>query len=168
MEENFKTDENGRVRWCLVTRGTREERGKWSNVIADYFAYDFRFFGYPRMVMSKKQDSNVTGLLYTTKPYVLQAVLEQTSLTVQNVAKDIYFLTGGIDLDKKIRIKVPIDNKKDYEKMYWSFEEKYNPYPIQMARYDAFRHALTDGLIDEETYFEAQEYFGKLWNYVGD
>lgn len=52
--------------------------------------------------------------------------------------------------------------------MYAEFEEKYNPYPIQMAAYDAFRHALSDKLIDEETYQEAREYFGNLWNYVGD
>lgn len=58
--------------------------------------------------------------------------------------------------------------KKDFTKMYGEFERKYNPYPVQMSRSDAFNHALQDGLIDKETYQEAREYYGKLWNYVGD
>lgn len=61
-----------------------------------------------------------------------------------------------------------MSNTKDWNKMYWEFEERYNPYPVQMARYEAFRHALKDGLITEEEYNEAARYFGKLWNYVGD
>lgn len=56
----------------------------------------------------------------------------------------------------------------DFNEMYWKFESKYNPYPVQMARADAFQHALNEGLIDEDTYRMAREYFGKLWFYVGD
>ncbi len=56
----------------------------------------------------------------------------------------------------------------NFTKMYNEFEDKYNPYPVQMSRSKAFRCALDDGLIDEETYKAAQQYFGKLWNYVGD
>ena len=56
----------------------------------------------------------------------------------------------------------------DFNEMYWKFESKYNPYPIQMSRAQAFGMALDDGLIDEDTYRMAREYFGKLWNYVGD
>ena len=57
---------------------------------------------------------------------------------------------------------------KDYGALYNEFERKYNKYPVQMARYEAFRYALNDGLITEEEYNEAREYFGKLWNYTGD
>ena len=57
---------------------------------------------------------------------------------------------------------------KDFSAMYNEFEKKYNPYPVQMSRSDAFLHALNDGLIDEETYNQARVYYGKLWNYVGD
>ncbi len=167
-EANFKLQEDGRVWWCLVTHKTNEEQTTWINAITDYFSYNFEFFGYPKLLVPKSKDDRTTGLLYKTKPYVLQAVLKQTGLVVQNVTQNIYFLTGGIDIDKKLRIKVPIDPTKDYSKMYAEFEEKYNTYPIQMAAYDAFRHALSDKLIDEETYQEAREYFGNLWNYVGD
>ena len=60
------------------------------------------------------------------------------------------------------------EQKKDFGKMYAEFEKKYNPYPVQMGRYEAFGKALQDGLIDEETYKEAREYYGDLWHYVGD
>ena len=52
--------------------------------------------------------------------------------------------------------------------MYAEFERKYNKYPVQMSRSKAFLCALNDGLIDKQTYEQAREYYGKLWNYVGD
>lgn len=57
---------------------------------------------------------------------------------------------------------------KDFNEMYLNFEAKYNPYPVQMSRAEAFGHALDNGLIDKETYSAARKYFGKLWFYVGD
>lgn len=57
---------------------------------------------------------------------------------------------------------------KDWSGLYDEFEQKYNPYPVQMSRSSAFGCALEDGLITEEDYREAHEYFGSLWNYVGD
>ena len=57
---------------------------------------------------------------------------------------------------------------KDFSEMYLNFEAKYNLYPVQMSRAEAFGHALDDGLIDKETYSTARKYFGKLWFYVGD
>ena len=56
----------------------------------------------------------------------------------------------------------------DFNKMYHEFEDKYNRLPVQMSRAEAFGKAKRDGLIDEETYSKAREYFGKLWFYVGD
>jgi hypothetical protein len=60
------------------------------------------------------------------------------------------------------------EDTKDFTKMYIEFERKYNPYPVQMSRCDAFGHAYKDGLIDEKTLKEAQEHYGSLWNYTGD
>lgn len=60
------------------------------------------------------------------------------------------------------------EQRKDFRKMYDEFEKKYNKYPVQMGRYEAFGLALKDGLIDKETYDEARKYYGNLWNYVGD
>lgn len=56
----------------------------------------------------------------------------------------------------------------DFNKMYSEFEAKYNPYPVQMSREEAFRRALLDGLITKEVYDAARKYYKKLWNYVGD
>ena len=55
-----------------------------------------------------------------------------------------------------------------FNEMYYEFEEKYNHYPVQMSRAEAFGHALNDKLIDEKTYYAARNYFGNLWFYVGD
>ena len=56
----------------------------------------------------------------------------------------------------------------NFNEMYKIFEEKYNPYPVQMSRAAAFGKALDDGLITEEVYKEARKYFGNLWFYTGD
>ena len=54
------------------------------------------------------------------------------------------------------------------DEMYLEFEEKYNPYPVQMSRAAAFENARKDGLITDQQYNMARWYFGKLWFYVGD
>ena len=56
----------------------------------------------------------------------------------------------------------------DIHRMYQQFERKYNPYPVQMSRCDAFGHALEDGLITREEYEYIRTFYGSLWNYVGD
>ena len=61
-----------------------------------------------------------------------------------------------------------MDKKPNFNEMYWKFEAKYNPYPVQMSRAEAFGRALEDGLIDQETYSAAHKHFGNLWFYVGD
>lgn len=67
--------------------------------------------------------------------------------------------------DEEIREAV---ERKDFSKMYSLFESKYNPYPVQMSRSEAFGDAERDGYITEELYHEARKYYGNLWNYVGD
>lgn len=56
----------------------------------------------------------------------------------------------------------------DFNEMYSIFEAKYNPYPVQMSRCEAFTLALRDGLIDEDTWQMAARHYGELWHYVGD
>lgn len=56
----------------------------------------------------------------------------------------------------------------NFGKLYVEFERKFNPYPVQMSRAEAFGKALKEGLIDEQTYNEARKYFKNLWFYVGD
>lgn len=167
LNVEIKAKEDGFVNWCLVTHGTQDERIDWANKLISYFEFNSRLFGEPSYRRSKLSD-NTVALMYQTKPEVLEQLIDQTKLTVQHEADCTYFLTGAIDPEKTLKIKRKLDPTKDYNKMRWEFEEKYNPYPVDMAPYAAFGHALKDDLIDEDTYYEAEEYFGKLWDYVGD
>lgn len=63
---------------------------------------------------------------------------------------------------------MPEEKETDYTKLYLAFEQKYNPYPVQMSRCDAFTHALQDGIITESVFNKAREHYGSLWNYTGD
>lgn len=56
----------------------------------------------------------------------------------------------------------------EWSELYNKFERKYNPYPVQMSRAEAFGNARRDGLITDEEYKEAREFYGNLWNYTGD
>ena len=56
----------------------------------------------------------------------------------------------------------------DLSKLYLELERKYNPYPVQMSRADAFQKGLSNGDIDQETYDIARKVYGNLWFYVGD
>ena len=58
--------------------------------------------------------------------------------------------------------------RMEWNELYNKFERKYNPYPVQMSRAEAFRKAVDDGLITEEEYAEAREVYGNLWYYTGD
>ena len=57
---------------------------------------------------------------------------------------------------------------REWSKLYNKFEGMYNPYPVQMSRAEAFDKARDDGLITDEEYKEAREFYGDLWNYTGD
>ena len=56
----------------------------------------------------------------------------------------------------------------EWNKLYNKFEGMYNPYPVQMSRAEAFGKAMKDGLITDEEYKEAHEFYGDLWYYTGD
>ena len=58
--------------------------------------------------------------------------------------------------------------RMEWSVLYKKFEDMYNPYPVQMSRADAFGKAKDDGLITDEEYIEAREFYGSLWNYTGD
>ena len=58
--------------------------------------------------------------------------------------------------------------KKDFTQMYNLFEQRYNKYPVQMSRAEAFGKASDEGLITKDILAEAQTFYGNLWFYVGD
>ena len=70
-------------------------------------------------------------------------------------------------MDLKEKIEKAIESN-DFTTLYLIFEDRYNKYPVQMARYIAFRNAEEEGLISNEVTEAAKKYYGKLWNYTGD
>ena len=58
--------------------------------------------------------------------------------------------------------------RKEWDELYNKFEGMYDPYPVQMSRAEIFGNAMEDGLITDEEYKEAQEFYGNLWYYTGD
>lgn len=68
---------------------------------------------------------------------------------------------------KKEEVKKAI-KKKDWTTVYNKAEGWYNKYPVQMGRYEVFRYLKEDGYVTDEEVSEARDYFGNLWDYVGD
>lgn len=52
-------------------------------------------------------------------------------------------------------------------RLYNKLESEY-PDGEYVSRSTIFSYALDDGKISKETYREAKEYYGRLWNYTGD
>lgn len=58
--------------------------------------------------------------------------------------------------------------RMEWNELYNKFEGMYNPYPVQMSFAEAFGKAMDDGLITDDEYKGAREFYGNLWNYTGD
>lgn len=56
---------------------------------------------------------------------------------------------------------------KDISKLYQKLEGEY-PDGGYVSRATIFNRALSDGKITKEVRDRAREYYGSLWNYVGD
>lgn len=69
--------------------------------------------------------------------------------------------------EKIEKAKEAIKNKK-WDDVYRLTERWYNHYPVQMSRSEVFTNLEKDGYITQEERTEAHNYFGSLWNYVGD
>ena len=52
-------------------------------------------------------------------------------------------------------------------RLYNKLESEY-PDGGYVSRSTIFSYVLDDGKISKETYREAKEYYGRLWNYTGD
>ena len=66
------------------------------------------------------------------------------------------------------RLKSMAKTRKEWNELYNKFECMYNPYPVSMSRAEAFGKAMKDGLITDEEYKEAHEFYDDLWYYTGD
>jgi len=101
--------------------------------------------------------------------YSITGVLNLCWLNEEETEKLIGYLQESKRRLEEKRIKLKeIISTTDFSKMYIEFESKYNKYPVTMAPYEAFGCAHKDNLIDDDTYYAASKYYGKMWNYVGD
>ena len=92
--------------------------------------------------------------------YVPKSILSEAIAELYPVNKNPEKETPEVPKDVLGRI--------DFTKLYLEFEKKYNLYPVQMSRADAFMHAYQDGIITDELLDKARIFYGSLWNYVGD
>ena len=58
--------------------------------------------------------------------------------------------------------------RMEWNELYNKFEGMYNSYPVQMSFAESFGKARDDGLITDDEYKGAREFYGNLWNYTGD
>ena len=58
--------------------------------------------------------------------------------------------------------------RMEWNELYNKFEGMYNPYPVQMSLAEAFGKARDDGLITDDEYKGARDFYGNLWSYTGD
>lgn len=138
---------------------TIEDRNDWDTTVRGFMRI---LYGIDEMlsIESTTEGENIFGLYFPLKTGTNKRLLN-SGFKVDHVVGDYVFYAGTLNVKEALK-------QLDFDDMYDIFEQKYNPYPCQMARYDAFGHALRDGLIDEETYDMARKYYGSLWNYVGD
>lgn len=104
----------------------------------------------------KEQNKKYKELKEIVKNYL---ALEKVNELAEEVEKE--------KQEKIEKVKEAIKNKK-WDEVYHLTERWYNHYPVQMSRSEVFTNLETDGYITQEERTEAYNYFGSLWNYVGD
>ena len=57
--------------------------------------------------------------------------------------------------------------KNEIEKLYEKLASE-DPAGFYVSPRTIFINALNEGRVDEETVHRAREYYGRMWNYVGD
>lgn len=58
-------------------------------------------------------------------------------------------------------------NSSEISALYYKLEDE-DPEGGYVSRSSIFRNALAAGKITEDVVEQAREYYGRLWNYVGD
>lgn len=115
-------------------------------------------------IVSEKEDKFMVGRQLTDKG-VITIIIAKT-----NDGDEVDIVLDQKETNRLFNLigRAVVVTTKDLNDLYCLFENKYNPYPIQMSREEAFRRALNDEWISKDTYDLAKRYYGNLWHYVGD
>ena len=121
-----------------------------------------------RDLMEKRRDPHVS--LRWTNHNTYEDDVENILIMSRDSAKNLIqkLETALEEMDKKEKRMNMILSSTNFYKLYDEFDKRYNPYPVQMSRAEAFGKALGEGLICKDVYDAAHEYYGNLWCYVGD
>lgn len=156
-----------------VDCGETEEEPKAVDQMADEIEKAFREMG-----LDEEAEAYI-GAAEALNGAVRKDIEETTGKTVMDNGE-----TAGAWIDRNFE-KVQVDFEKareerelekirkaiesqDFSRMYELFEQRYNKYPVEMSRAEAFGKAADEGLISKDILKEASERYGKLWCYVGD
>lgn len=110
----------------------------------------------------------------------MAATLEEMTVDVDQAIMDLGIDEDEVEEDSETEVKTKEKwenwkeevqkavEQKNWYKMENLFHQKYFPYPADTSAASLFGDALSDGVITEELYEEAEKHYGRLWNYVGD
>lgn len=142
---------NGKYEGALAkVEELAKEMAEKDEAMADYNSLREACWSYTNRLMEteKKHEATLKELISLKKEIVkYEAILEAE--------------------ERKEKAKEAIKNKK-WDEVYKLTERWYNHYPVQMSRSEVFTNLEKDGYITQEERTEAYNYFGSLWNYVGD
>ena len=164
-----------------VDCGETEEEPKAVDQMSDEIEKAFREMG-----LDEEAEAYI-GAAEALNGAVRKDIEETTGKTVEQILDETVMDNGetaGAWIDRNFE-KVQVDFEKareerelenirkaiesqNFSRMYELFEQRYNKYPVEMSRAEAFGKAADEGLISKDILREAQERYGKLWCYVGD
>lgn len=164
-----------------VDCGETEEEPKAVDQMSDEIEKAFREMG-----LDEEAEAYI-GAAEALNGAVRKDIEETTGKTVEQILGETVMDNGetaGAWIDRnfdkvqvdfeKVREERELENirkaieSQNFSRMYELFEQRYNKYPVEMSRAEAFGKAADEGLISKDILREAQERYGKLWCYVGD
>lgn len=148
QEENRREAKVARIIREVDCKGEKEEEPNAIDEITDEVEQAFRDMGLDEQAdayVEAKNELKLDERMQEMRDLMEQHLEEQTYDMIRNAV-----------------------TSKDFTQMYNLFEQRYNKYPVQMSRAEAFGKASDEGLITKDILAEAQTFYGNLWFYVGD
>lgn len=164
QEENRREAKVARIIREVDCKGEKEEEPNAIDEMTDEIEQAFRDMG-----LDEKADAYAGAmdcLKNMSKPFEIDEI-EKRYQNVHDARQAVLDLMEQKEEQTYDMIRNAVSSK-DFTQMYNLFEQRYNKYPVQMSRAEAFGKASDEGLITKDILAEAQEFYGNLWFYVGD